>query len=61
MLLVIAFFLHGTGMKDKKDDLLKAIQEAQKSKRGIWSLGEQRVSAAEQKRTNVEVKSMNIS
>ena len=48
-------------MKDKKDDLLKAIQEAQKSKRGIWSLGEQRVSAAEQKRTNVEVKSMNVS
>lgn len=40
--------------KDKKQDLIKVIQEAQKSNRGIWSLGDQRVSAAEQKRKNVE-------
>jgi len=34
----------------KKDEIRAAIREAQKSKRGIWSLGDDRVSAAEQKR-----------
>jgi hypothetical protein len=34
----------------KKDDLLSAIREAKAANRGIWSLGENRVSAAEQKR-----------
>jgi endonuclease YncB( thermonuclease family) len=33
----------------KKNDILQAIQEAQRAKRGIWSLNN-RVSAAEQKR-----------
>jgi endonuclease YncB( thermonuclease family) len=33
----------------KKNDILQAIQEAQRAKRGIWSL-DNRVSAAEQKR-----------
>lgn len=34
----------------KKDELLAAIREAKSANRGIWSLGENRVSAAEQKR-----------
>ena len=34
----------------RKGEIVAAIQEAQSAKRGIWSLGDQRVSAAEQKR-----------
>jgi len=34
----------------KKAEIVAAINEAQKAKRGIWSLGENRVTAAEQKR-----------
>jgi len=34
----------------RKGEILAAMDEARKAKRGIWSLGENRVSAAEQKR-----------
>ena len=46
-------FMYG-GRRDlaqtRKGEIVAAIQEAQSAKRGIWSLGDQRVSAAEQKR-----------
>ena len=39
-----------TNKQTRKDEIVAAMREAQTAKRGIWSLGANRVSAAEQKR-----------
>lgn len=39
-----------TTTKGRKGQLKAAVKEAQEQKRGIWSLGDARISAAEEKR-----------
>lgn len=49
-LTIVPVIVFSCFFQTKKRDILEAIQEAKKEKRGIWSLGDNRVSAAEQKR-----------